>query len=129
MTKRTSAQSRFLMLLFLLFALPALAHNIKIEIVNLTWIVGVDHVASFRAKAILPDGAHAMLTCQAGEKECAGFQSFSSEKPPDSGCDRSHMVVTCSATDLGYFSARRDGDDVLIYVPKGKRKYRITGSW
>jgi len=33
----------------------------------------------------------------------------------------------CSA--LGYFPARRDGNDVLIYAPKGQRKYRIVGSW
>ena len=123
MSKRVSAQSCIVVLSFLTFPLSApAAQKIKIEIVNLTWTVRVGHVASFHAKAILPDGAHVILICQ-GERGCALFQSFTG------GCDREHMVTTCTADDLSYFPALRDGDVALIYVPKGKRNYRIVGSW
>jgi hypothetical protein len=106
-----------------MFALPfPAAEKIKIEIVNLTWSVRVGHSTSFRAKAILPEGARVILICQ-GESGCALLQSFTG------GCDREHMVTTCTADDLGYFPALRDGKHVLIYVPKGKRIYTIVGSW
>jgi len=51
------------------------AKNIKIEIVNLTWTIRAGHIASFHAKAILPDGNHAILICHFDESECAGLQS------------------------------------------------------
>jgi len=132
MPKRTPAQRRPLLVIsFLLLAFPMSGQNIKIEVVNLTWTVGVGHIpSSFQAKAKLPDGSHATLLCQGGQKECAGFQSFASENLPNSaGCDREHMVVTCTAANLGYFPAQREGDNVLIFVPNGKRKCRIVGSW
>jgi hypothetical protein len=114
-------------LVFLTVARPApAAKNIKIEIVNLTWTIRVGHIASFQAKAILPDGDHAILICHSDQSECARLQSAA---PKNSGCDREHMAVTCTATDLGYFSARREGNNVLIYVPKGKLTYHIAGSW
>jgi hypothetical protein len=127
MSKRWSAESCLLMLSCLTFALPApAAQRISIEIVNLTWTVWAGHNGSFHAKAILPDGAHVMLVCQSEEKSCV----FSPKKLRDtSGCNREHMVVTCSATDLGYFSARREGDDVAIFGSHGKHKYKIVGSW
>jgi hypothetical protein len=127
MSKRWPAKSGLLMLSCLTFALPApAAQQIKIEIVNLTWTVGAGHNGSFHAKAILPDGAHVMLVCQSEEKLCA----FSPKKFRDtSGCDREQMVVTCNASDLGYFSARREGEDVSIFGPHGKHKYQIVGSW
>jgi hypothetical protein len=132
MSKRKLARRLLLALLFLMSTLPApAAQNIQIEIVNLTWTVGVGHIASsFHAKAILPDGAHAILICQGGERGCAGFQSFAPQKSLDTGgCDREHMVETCTAAGLGYFPARREGDVLVIYVPNGKRRCRIVGSW
>ena len=127
MSKHWSAESCFLMLSCLTFALPApAAQQIKIEIVNRTWAVGAGHNGPFHAKAILPDGAHVMLVCQSDEKSCGFFPEKLSDT---SGCDREHMVVTCSVTDLGYFSARREGDDVSIFGSHGKHKYRIVGSW
>jgi len=122
MSKRMSAQSCIVMLSFLTFPLSApAAQKIKIEIANLTWTVRLGHITSFRAKAILPDGAHVISICQ-GER-CDLLQSFTG------GCDREHMVTTCTADGLGYFPALRDGNNVLIYAPKGKCKYRIVGSW
>ena len=127
MLKRASAPSRLILFLFMTLAVSAwAAQRIKIEIVKLTWIEGSGHIASFHAQAILPDGSNAMLICQSDEKGCAGFQSFS---PENVGCDREHMVVTCSETDLGSFLVRRAGNNILIYVPNGTRKYRIVGSW
>src|SRR6266568_5860268 len=121
---QTRLQNACLVVLsFLMFPLSApAAQKIKIEIVSLTWTVRLGHSTSFRAKAVLPDGAHVILICQ-GERGCALLQSFTG------GCDGEHMVTTCTADDLGYFSALRDGKHVLIYVPKGKRIYNIVGSW
>jgi hypothetical protein len=119
-------QGSFLVLLFLTFARPApAAKDIKIEIVNLTWTISADGIASYHAKAILPDGDRLILVCDSGESECAKLPSAA---PKNSGCDREHMVVTCRATDLGYFSARREGNDILFYVPTGKLTYHIAGS-
>jgi hypothetical protein len=127
MLKRASAPSRLILLLFMTLAVSAwAAQRIKIEIVKLTWVEESGHIASFHAQAILPDGSHSMLICRADEKGCAGFQSFALE---NSGCDREHMVVTCSATDLGFFPVRRAGNYIVLYVPHGTRKYRIVGSW
>jgi hypothetical protein len=124
---RSSAPSRLILLLFMTLAVPAWAdQRIKIQIVKMTWIEGPGHIASFHAQAILPDGSHAMLICQSDEKGCAGLQSVA---PENIGCDREHMVVTCSATDLGSFLVRRAGNNVLIYSPNGTGKYRIVGSW
>ena len=123
MFKRMSAPRCIVVLSFLMLSLSApAAQKIKIKIVNLTWTERVGHVASFHAKAILPDGAHVILNCQ-GERGCALFQTFTG------GCDREHMVTTCTADDLGYFPALRDGNNILIFVPKGKHNYRIVGSW
>lgn len=127
MSKCSSVKAFLLVTLFLTFIRPVLAaQNIKIEIVRLTWAISAGHIASFQAKTILPNGYHAILICRSGESECGGLQSAVLKV---SGCDRSHMVLTCTATGLGYFSARRDGNDVLIYAPKGKLAYHIAGSW
>ena len=127
MLKRASTPSRLILPLFMTLAVPAwAAQRIKIEIVKLTWVEEAGHIASFHAQAILPDGSHAMLICRAHEKGCAGFQSFALE---NGGCDREHMVVTCSATDLGSFPGRRSGNNIVIYVPHGTHKYRIVGCW
>ena len=124
---------RVLLFSFLIATISAYAADkIKIQIVKLTSMVSLGHTSSFQARAILPDGLHAMLICEGDEKGCGGFPSFTPEKSPDAGgCSTSQdgSIVTCTATDLGYFSAKRDGNDLLIYVPKGKRKYRIIGSW
>jgi hypothetical protein len=122
MSKRMSAPCCIVVLSFMMFSLSApAAQKIKIKIVNLTWTERVGHVASFHAKAILPDGAQVILICQ-GERGCALFQTFTG------GCDGEHMVTTCTADNLGYFPALRDGNNISIYVPKGKRNYRIIGS-
>ena len=108
------------------------ADKIRVQIVKLTSLVSLGKTSSFQARAILSDGSHATLICEGDEKGCGGFQSFAPEKSLDvGGCSTSQdgSIVTCTTTDLGYFSAKRDGNDLLIYVPKGKRKYRIIGSW
>src|SRR5215469_16706227 len=60
------------MLSCLAFVLPAsAAQQITVEIVNLEWTVRAGHNGSFHAKAILPDGAHVMLVCQAEGNLCS----------------------------------------------------------
>ena len=83
------------------------------------------HKSSFQAKAVLPDGNHVVLVCQADEKLC----NFSSKLANAGGCDREHMVVTCTAAHLGYFPAQREGEYVWIFGSAGKRKYRILRHW
>jgi hypothetical protein len=122
-----SLKDAFFVIFFLTFAHPApAAKTIRIEILNLTWTLSPDRIVSFHARAILPNGDHAILICHGGESECGGLHSAVLK---NSGCDRERMVVICTATDLGYFSARRDGNDVLIHVPKGKLISHISGSW
>ena len=115
------------MLSCLAFVLPAsAAQQITVEIVNLKWTVRAGHNGSFHAKAILPDGAHVMLVCQAEGNLC----NFSTKKLGNaSGCDREHMVVTCTASGLGYFRVRREGEYVWIFSSQGKAKYQIVGPW
>src|SRR5215471_21317354 len=111
MSKSWSARVCLWMFSCLVFALPVSAiQQIKIEIVNLEWTVRVGHKASFRANAILPDGTHVVLVCRGEENLC----DFSRKLRDASGCDREHMVVTCTATHLGYFLARRQGEYMWI---------------
>jgi len=119
-----------------LISVPArAADKIKIEIVEaVTTIQQLD--AShfnflFSAKAILPDGSHAALACGAGDKGCAGIESFSPEKMPvgSKNCTSTDSITTCTTVNLGFYWAKRDGNELLIEVPKAKRRYRIVGSW
>jgi hypothetical protein len=121
----TSARSWLLALWLFVLAFPGSAQTIKIKIVSLTWTVPPQGLTAYRAKAILPSGVHVLLTCQGVEKRCA-LTIFAPDK---AGCDREHMAITCGVTDLGYFPARRDGDDLLISIRREDRKYRISGSW
>jgi hypothetical protein len=87
----------------------------------------------FEARAILPDGAHAELTCQAMDKNCGGIEPISPEKtgPDQSRCDTSPdgATMTCTHTNLGKYWATRSGNFLLIDTSRGKRKYHIVGSW
>jgi hypothetical protein len=119
------------------------AEKIQIEIVRATTTTqqfaadpheGVNFL--FDAQVILPDGSHAALICQAGDKGCAGIESFTPEKrPPESDkCDshtteRGGLIMACVKTNLGLYSAERKGNYLWISTPKGKLKYHIVGSW
>jgi hypothetical protein len=89
---------------------------------------------TFLAKAILPDGSHARIMCGVGaDKDCALIAPWAPEKstythgPCDFGPIEGDM--TCTNRNLGFFWAKRKKDDLVIYGPKGKLTYHITGSW
>ncbi len=86
-------------------------------------------VFQFSAKVILPDGSHASLLCLAGDNNCAGFPPQDPQKPPPSSCKTEGNITTCTGQNLGAYQAKRDKDNLVIDVQKGKRRYRIVGSW
>ena len=63
------------------------ADRIKIEIAEATNITQMLHTSTglvphflFSAKAILPDGSHARLSCISGDNGCAGIEPMAAEK-------------------------------------------------
>jgi len=82
----------------------------------------------FSAKAILPDGSHAHLSCIAGDNGCAGIEPMVAEKS-SSNCDTAGNITTCTTRHLGIYSAKRDNNYLTIYGPAAKLKYHIVGSW
>jgi hypothetical protein len=109
--------------------------KLKIEIVEAVKIIQmldasggqVPHVI-FSAKAILPDGSHADLSCIAGDSGCAGIEPMAAEKS-SSNCDTEGNITTCTTQHLGVYPAKRDKNYLTIYGPAGKLKYHIVGSW
>jgi hypothetical protein len=94
--------------------------------------------ATYHAKVILPDGAHANLVCDLFDNSCgsiepwtppertapADCQSFVSDPPSATS------YVSCTRKNLGTYRAKRKGDDLAIYGRKGKVTYHIsTGPW
>jgi hypothetical protein len=119
-----------------IFVGHALASDkIKIEIVEAVKIIQILDTSSgqvphllFSANAILPDGAHAKLSCVAGDRGCSGIEPMVAEKS-STDCETNGSMTTCTAHDLGIYPAKRDKNDLTIYGPSGKLKYRIVGSW
>lgn len=115
----------------LLTAQAVAGEKIKIEIVEATTTIqtlnsGQIHFM-FDAKATLPDGSHATMLCLAGDNGCAGIEPMAAEKSSrDCSGDR---IMTCTTRNLGLYPAKRDGNVLTIYGPRGKLKYRINGSW
>ena len=121
----------------LTFAVPQAlgGDKIKIEIVEATKIIQmldtnagqVPHLL-FSAKAILPDGSHAELSCIAGDNGCAGIEPMAAEKS-SLNCETAGNMTTCTTRDLGIYPTKRDRNYLTIYGPRGKLKYHIVGSW
>ena len=111
------------------------ATKIKIEIVEAAKTIQmlvtpsgqVPHLM-FSAKAILPDGSRADLSCLAGDSGCAGIEPMAAEKA-STDCQSSEKITTCITHNLGIYPARRDKNNVTIYTPTAKLKYHIVGSW
>lgn len=82
----------------------------------------------FSAKAILPDGSHAELSCNAGDNGCAGIEPIAAEKS-STNCETAGNITTCTTKNLGTYPVKRDGNYLTIYGPRGKLKYHIVGSW
>jgi hypothetical protein len=92
-------------------------------------IAGSMPTAEYSAKAILPDGSHAALTCYPWNKNCGIIDPSASEKS-SYNCDTTGAGnMTCTRKNLGVYRAKRDKNDLVIYGPNGKRRYQITGSW
>jgi hypothetical protein len=91
---------------------------------------------SMSANVILPDGAHAKVTCLSGYDRCGPIESFHPELlPADSKkciltpSAAESLVNTCTMTDPGFYDATRENNDLLIVVPSGTVKYHIESSW
>jgi len=98
-------------------------------------------VLFYEAKAVLPDGSHATLTCfpSRWNKKCKAIESVAStgdatkcfmEAVAGFAANRdTKETKTCTTKNLGVYRAKREKDEVMIYAPDGKLEYRITGSW
>jgi len=83
--------------------------------------------AIYSAKVILPDGAHAQLTCELFDNGCGTIEPWTPpEKTAPADCQVSDNEESTKLT----VSCTRKGDDLTIYGRKGKVTYRIvTGPW
>jgi hypothetical protein len=116
-----------------LVQVSAAGDKIKIEIVEATTTIqtlstGQMHFM-FDAKVILPDGSHAALICLFGDNGCAGIAPIIPEKsaPPD--CTTSGAISTCVGRNLGFYDAKRNKNQLVIYGSRGKLRYHIVSSW
>jgi hypothetical protein len=82
----------------------------------------------FSAKAILPDGSHAALSCGLLDKDCWAIAPTAPERST-SECVTAAKATICTTKNLGVYQAKRNKNELMIYAPKGKVKYQITGSW
>ena len=92
-------------------------------------------LGTITVKAILADGSHALLNCSSAEPNCYKVESFAPEKIPvdSTRCEDSMVgtmsVTNCTMTGLGVFKAKRSGNEITVYGPKLKCKFKVTGSW
>ncbi len=100
-------------------------------------------ILAYEVNAILPGGSHAQLMCfpSRWNKRCKGISAIAPNTPDSAKCfmeaiaafalnhDNPKETKTCTAKNLGVYSAKRDKDEVVISAPNGKLEYRITGSW
>lgn len=99
-------------------------------------------VLVYEAKAILPDGSHAKLTCfpNRWNKKCKWVESATSSSDGAkcymeaitafaSNHETTNETKTCTTKNLGAYRAKRNKDDLVIYSANGRLEYRITGPW
>jgi hypothetical protein len=129
-------------LLLLLAGTSVLAHakekHISIEVVETTeerLLSKNPPAATYSAKVILPDGAHAFLVCFLYMDGCGAIVPWTPpEKTTPADCqtfdNNGDISVICKRKNLGAYQAKRKGDDLLIYSRKGTVKYQIgEGQW
>lgn len=121
--------------LVVLVAQASAGDKIKIEIVEAFKIIQMLEMPGgqvphqlFSAKAILPDGSHADMSCLAGDNGCAGIEPMIAEKS-STNCETGGSITTCTTRNLGTYPAKRDKNYLTIYTPTAKLKYHIVGSW
>lgn len=129
-------------LILLLATTSAVAHAkdkyITIEVVETTeerLLSTNPPTATYSAKVILPNGAHAYLVCFLYMDGCGAIAPGTPpEKTTPADCQTSDtkgdISVTCKRKNLGTYQAKRKGDDLLIYGRKGTVRYQIgEGQW
>jgi len=79
---------------------------------------------AFSAKIILPDGTHVRISCVEGADGCGSIESAAPERTK-----QKYVGASTTTTGLGMFDAKRNNNEIVIYTPKGKRKYQVMGSW
>ncbi|MGB2676493.1 MAG: hypothetical protein WAN12_05365 [Candidatus Acidiferrum sp.] len=125
-----------LLLLLLVRPLEAAEDRIKIEVVSVTESIFYSEkapvvVTMYEAKVILPDGSHASLICSSSDRGCGNIEPFAPEKmdPDSTTSQRSSGKVEITTRNLGYYWAKRKGNELFIYGPRKKVKFQIVGSW
>jgi hypothetical protein len=113
---------------------------LKIEIKQTQDFVAAsgESASLYTAKVILPDGTHAKLSCLSGlSTGCGPIGSFHPEQlAPDNkkctnklGADENSLIMACTMTDLGFYEATRQENELIIVVPSGTVQYHIDSSW
>lgn len=82
----------------------------------------------FSAKAVLPDGSHASLTCGLLDKNCWAIPPTDPQRSV-SDCTTIGKVTICTRKNIGVYQGKRIKDRLRIYTQGGKVEYQITGSW
>jgi hypothetical protein len=89
--------------------------------------------ATYSAKVILPDGAHAYLLCFFPGEGCGRIEPWTPpEKTAPAECQNSDYeggYSSCKRKNLGTYRGKRKGDDLTVYDRKGKVTYHIAGPW
>lgn len=112
------------------------ADKMQVNIVEASWSIqttqyGISVIIS--AKVILPDGSHADLICGGTDDHCAAIEPIAPEKMPPGS--RSCPIIpipgatSCTTKNLGMYAAARKGNELTIYAPNGKLRFRIVGTW
>lgn len=122
--------------------LAAYAKDLSIQVVETNeqrFVWENPPTATYSAKVILPDGAHANLRCDLREDGCDIIEPWTPpEKTAPADCQGGSVsdppsplsYISCTRKNLGTYRAKRKGDDLTIYGRKGKVKYHITtGPW
>lgn len=130
-------------LLFLLLVVTSLLayakdKSITIEVVETTEEIFIGKnppSASYSARVIMPDGAHASLVCLFPTSEgCGRIEPWTlPDKTAPADCQYSDYeggISSCKRKNLGTYRAKRKGDDLLIDGRKGTVRFHIaTGPW
>jgi hypothetical protein len=77
-----------------------------------------------------------------GNKKCKGIPPIDHNTPDSVKCfldavaafaANAHATAgntaNCATRNLGFYQAKRNKNDLVIYGPNGKLNYQITGSW
>src|SRR5579863_4043232 len=125
--REPSSVTKLVPLFVLLLCVPAIRANgsskdLSIEVAETTEEIYFSKnppSATYSAKVILPDGAHAYLVCFFPGEDCGRIEPWTPpEKTNPAECQYSDYeggYSSCKRKSLGTYRAKRKGDDLTIY--------------